>query len=230
MQAIVLAAGKGNRTRSNIPKTLLKIKNERTILDFIVGGLSKRIGRENIIIVVGFKKELIIKHFRSLNFVCNSEYNVTGPAKSLMCGLEKINEDVIVINSDIFLDYKLLDRMLATDKSCVLVNTKKVRNEAMKYDLDEKGYIKKLSKELSNYKGESLGVYIIRKQHLNSFKHEFANVNNQAFDSDILNNLIAKNKLNLIPIYTKDLFCHEIDFPSDIKLVHDYLSGKIKIE
>lgn len=229
MQAIVLAAGKGSRTLSNIPKTLIKIQDERTILDFIVEGFSKKIGRENITIVVGFKKELIIKHSPSLAFVYNSEYNITGPAKSLLCGLKKINDDIIVINSDIFLDHELLDRMFATNKSCVLVNTKKDRNEAMKYDLDEKGYIKKLSKQLSYYKGESLGVYIIRKQHLNSFKEELANVDNQSFDSDALNNLIAKNKLNLIPIYTKGLLCHDIDFPSDIKFVCSYLSRKIKL-
>ena len=230
MQAIILAAGKGSRIQSNIPKTMLKINDKKTILDFIIDGLSKKIVRENIIVVVGFKKELIIKHFQNLDFVYNSEYNVTGPVKSLRCGLEKINDDVIVINSDLFLDHKLLNRMLDSDKSCILVNTKKGRKEAMKYVIDEKGYIKKLSKELSHYKGESLGAYVIRKEYLNSFKHELANTDNQAYDSESLNKLIAKNILNFIPIYTNNLFCHEIDFTSDLKLVRNYLSKKIKIE
>ena len=63
MKAVILAAGKSTRTYPltlNIPKPLLKIAN-KTILERNLDSLSEFI--EEVILIVGFKKEMIIERF-----------------------------------------------------------------------------------------------------------------------------------------------------------------------
>ena len=63
MKVVILAAGMGKRFGKPIPKTLVKVLNEKTILDFQIERLSKRIDINNILVVIGYQKELIIQRF-----------------------------------------------------------------------------------------------------------------------------------------------------------------------
>ena len=60
-----------HRLLSNIPKTLLKIYKDKTVLDFQLERLSKVLDLKDVIIVVGFKKEMIMKSCPELNYVVN---------------------------------------------------------------------------------------------------------------------------------------------------------------
>ena len=52
--------------------------------------------KKDIMIVVGYKKKIIMKKFPNCLFVCNDLYDKTNTSKSLLCAMEKIqNEDVL---------------------------------------------------------------------------------------------------------------------------------------
>jgi len=68
MQAVILAAGEGSRlrplTRSK-PKALLPVAN-RPVIDYVIDALLEN-GIREIVVVVGYRKEEVIRHLNSLN-------------------------------------------------------------------------------------------------------------------------------------------------------------------
>src|SRR3989339_138086 len=92
ISAVILAAGFGMRIENNIPKALLKIRNNKTILDYQLEALSGYIPSNNIIVVVGYKKELVMEQHPELTFVYNEAYNRTNTGKSLLKAVVKIRD------------------------------------------------------------------------------------------------------------------------------------------
>ncbi len=83
MKAIILAAGIGSRLGNSNPKPL-------TILNRQVMYLSDYLGEDNIIVVVGYKKELIMESFPNLLYVYNNYLDTTNTSKSLLKALKKM--------------------------------------------------------------------------------------------------------------------------------------------
>jgi UTP--glucose-1-phosphate uridylyltransferase len=123
-KAVILAAGLGKRfepiTRV-IPKPMLPIGNKPT-LDFIIQELLDS-GIEQILIVVGHRRELIEEYYRGreeIQFVVQTHLNGTAPAMLLaeefvnqeafaMCLSDEIVESIVPCTKqliDVFLEYK----------------------------------------------------------------------------------------------------------------------------
>ena len=62
---IILAAGKGTRMNSELPKVLHLLKN-KPLLSHVID-TSKKLSPDKIIVVVGYKKELVIDEFKHDN-------------------------------------------------------------------------------------------------------------------------------------------------------------------
>ena len=60
LRVIILAAGKGTRMNSDLPKVLHKLKG-KPLLDYVIDE-SELLNPKEIILVVGFKKDRVIKH------------------------------------------------------------------------------------------------------------------------------------------------------------------------
>ena len=86
MKAIVLAAGKGKRLLSeqhNMPK-VLRVANGKPLLRYVVDNLSFIPKKEDIIIVAGYKKELVFQSFdEGYTFVSQDEQLGTGHAVNM---------------------------------------------------------------------------------------------------------------------------------------------------
>jgi bifunctional UDP-N-acetylglucosamine pyrophosphorylase/glucosamine-1-phosphate N-acetyltransferase len=78
--AIILAAGKGTRMQSDLPKCFHRLCG-RPLLERVIGAV-KTAGVEKIFIVVGHQKDLIMDYFKSwpVEFVIQSEQLGTGHA------------------------------------------------------------------------------------------------------------------------------------------------------
>ena len=63
MKVVILAAGIGSRLGISDPKPLTKLKNGESILQRQIAYLSEYLGMNNIIVIVGYKKELIMESF-----------------------------------------------------------------------------------------------------------------------------------------------------------------------
>src|SRR5215210_14905 len=118
MQALILAAGFGRRMRpltDNRHKTLLPISGG-TIIDRILSGLAER-SVTPITIVTGYRRDELVEHvaknFPSLDirYVHNSEYESTNNIHSMALAFEEMefNEDVVLIESDLIYEPRVLD-------------------------------------------------------------------------------------------------------------------------
>ena len=63
LRVIILAAGKGTRMNSDLPKVLHKLQG-KALIDYVIDE-SELLDPKEIILVVGFKKEQVIKHTKN---------------------------------------------------------------------------------------------------------------------------------------------------------------------
>jgi choline kinase len=224
LKTVILAAGMGTRLGSLIPKPLSALENEKVILDYQLQSLIEIVGVNNIFVVVGYKKELIMERYPQLIYVYNNKYIHTNTSKSLLMALEKIDDDVIWLNGDVFFDKEVIELLINSNNSCCLVDNKSCGQEEIKYNCHEDGYIKNISKEVPDGIGEALGINLILKRDLSLFKTELNRVSDNAYFEKALENLTLEKKLRLLPVNKERYFCQEIDFQEDLQEVLEYLS------
>ena len=88
-----------------------------------VENLTRYVSVDDIAVVVGHKKELIMEAFRDLAFVYNNDYDTTNTSKSLMRGLAKLQgHDVLWMNGDVVFDHTIIPRLTESGRSCMAVN------------------------------------------------------------------------------------------------------------
>ncbi|HUP78423.1 MAG TPA: NTP transferase domain-containing protein [Pirellula sp.] len=99
--AVVLAAGKGTRMRSELPKVLFPVLG-RAMIHWVLDALQSA-GIRQIIVVVGYRAELVRNELsgRGVDFAVQSEQLGTGHAVQ-MCRplLEKSDKSVLVVAGD----------------------------------------------------------------------------------------------------------------------------------
>ncbi len=99
---IILAAGKGTRMKSNLPKVLHKI-NDKPMVGHVID-TSKHIGATEIVTVIGYKSELVKKTMGNsgTKFALQKEQLGTGHAvKQCDSILSDFEGDIIVLSGDV---------------------------------------------------------------------------------------------------------------------------------
>ena len=223
MKAIILAAGIGSRLGNPNPKPLTKLKNGETILERQVAYLSEYLGMNNIIAIVGYKKDLIMESFPNLLYVYNNFYDTTNTSKSLLAGLIKIeNEDVVWLNGDVVFEKKLLPQIIKCPKSCMAVNTNSVGEEEIKYNVFDEGNIKDVSKIVSPALGEAVGINKIIASDLPLLKAKLEKCDHQDYFEKALE-LSIQDGMKIIPVDINKYLCMEIDFLDDLEQINKQL-------
>lgn len=124
--AIVLAAGKGTRMKSELPKVLCEA-NGRPLAGYVLDSL-RASGVEKLVIVVGYKAELVEEKLSAadVQFALQSEQLGTGHAV-MMCrdAIANHNGPVVVVAGDSPMLQSssikaLLDDFAATSPACIL--------------------------------------------------------------------------------------------------------------
>ena len=99
---IILAAGKGTRMKSEIPKVLHPINNIPMIN--LVINTSKKLNPEKIIVVVGYKKDLVINTINdnTIDYVIQEEQKGTGHA-IMQCipKIQNFNGNILILSGDV---------------------------------------------------------------------------------------------------------------------------------
>ena len=223
MKAIILAAGIGSRLGNSNPKPLTKLINSESILGRQVAYLSEYLGVNNIIVIIGYKKDLIMESFPNLLYVYNNYYDTTNTSKSLLTGLHKIeNEDVVWLNGDVVFEKELLPQIIQSSTSCIAVNTNSVGEEEIKYNVFDDGNIKEVSKTVSPALGEAVGINKIISSDLSLFKGNLEICNNQDYFEKALE-LSIQDGMKIIPVDISDFLCIEIDFINDLDQINKQL-------
>jgi choline kinase len=110
MKAVILAAGRGSRLgelTSKIPKCLLEFKS-KTLLEHSLTNLRKYFSDDDIVIIGGYKFELLNKYHPNLVF--NEEWASTNIMGSLMkISQNLLEEEFVVIYSDIYYESSAIE-------------------------------------------------------------------------------------------------------------------------
>jgi len=155
MKAIILAAGIGSRLQpytNEIPKCLLEVNNE-TLLSRQLRILENS-GIKKVIIVTGYKAEKIEKEVLKFNqldicFVNNKNFIKTNPIDSFLLCEPYIDSHFILLNSDIYFHDSIINKMLAKDGNCVVIDSSSEysKNEFI-VNHDERYYVTQIEKNL----------------------------------------------------------------------------------
>jgi choline kinase len=205
----------------------LQIENLKNIFD---------IDLKDIIVVVGYKEQLITENYPELSFVCNDDYEVTGTAKSLLKGMKLVeNNDLLWINGDVVFDPDILNLVLDNiEHNIVVVDNKYSREVEIKYDVDDQGFVKEVSKDIENSRGELIGINLIKKQAIPLFISNLESSDDlDYFDKAIQKTINDGHKF--VPLNIQNRFSIEIDYIHELKTAkkwvdNEYLRKSTKIK
>ena len=226
MKIIILAAGIGSRLGNPFPKPLTPLKNGKSIMQMQREHIASKFNIDDISVVVGFKKDLIMERFPELTYIYNPIFDRTNTSKSLLQALKKYrNEPVLWFNGDVVFDEKLLDILLPHIKdntSFVAVNTSKVGDEEVKYTL-KGAFINKLSKTVKNALGEAVGINFISSNDIKKFITRLEECQDNDYFERGLELAIQKDGIQVKAVDISAYNCMEIDFLEDLENVNNLL-------
>jgi choline kinase len=170
---LVLAAGAGRRLgelTENLPKTLLPVRGDTSILELTLTNLAA-VGLSEVAIVTGFAAHRIQRLLPELQERCglvlemvhNDRALEWNNAYSLWCARALFSQDVLLCNGDTLHPVQVEQALLAATGPALQLGVethKTLAHEEMKVYLDERGYLHRISKSLDPRRanGEYMGV------------------------------------------------------------------------
>lgn len=182
MKAIILAAGQNSRILNmadGLPKTLIKIgRNE--ILKIILNNLLDIKNIKQVIIVVGYKKQLIKKRFGcsyknlKIQYISNDKYKFTNSMYSLWLTKKVIKNEILIINGDTIFSNNFLKEFIKLNTNSLIYldgNNNSLSKESLKVFVSDKLYATRVGKNVkkSDKTYGSPAIYIFKGLDLNKF-------------------------------------------------------------
>jgi choline kinase len=176
---LILAAGRGRRLRpdtDHLPKALLPVDGESTILDIVLRNLAA-VGIAEVVVLVGYAAAEVAdrvptleqRHGVTLGLVYNDRAKEWNNAYSLWLAREHFGRGVLLVNGDTVHPASVERTLLAAtnadaDLILALDDVKKLADEEMKVVLDERGLMTGISKQMdpSLADGEYIGASLIQ--------------------------------------------------------------------
>jgi len=221
MKIIILAAGIGSRLGNPSPKPLTKLRNGKSIMQLQIDNLTSYFPIDDISIIVGFKKDLIMESFPDITYIYNPSFDRTNTSKSLLRGLKKYRSSSILwLNGDVVFDPKLLAHLIPyieKDQSFVSVNNSEVADEEVKYTLDNNGFINNISKEVKNGLGEAVGINYIANNDLPFMIKRLEECDEMDYFEKGLEMAIQKDNILISAVDISQFDCLEVDFEEDLQ-------------
>jgi choline kinase len=100
------------------------------------------------------------------------------------------------------------------------VNNSAVGEEEVKYNLDENGFIKNISKKVKHALGEAVGINFIGSNDIGAFISRLEECENSDYFERGLELAIEKDKIKVLPHDVSSMRCMEIDFREDLENVN----------
>jgi choline kinase len=173
---MVLAAGAGRRLlplTESLPKTLLPVDGDRTILDVALANL-RAVGLTDVVVIAGFAAQrlqerlprLCRRHGLRIELVLNDRAEQWNNAYSLWLAREAFAEGVLLVNGDTVHPVGVQEALLAARGPNLLLavdDRKPLGAEEMKVLLDGGRSVRRISKGLDpgQAHGEYIGVSLI---------------------------------------------------------------------
>ncbi|MEQ9301418.1 MAG: phosphocholine cytidylyltransferase family protein [Cyclobacteriaceae bacterium] len=224
MKIVILAAGIGSRLGNPFPKPLTPLKSGGTILKQQIDNLSCYFNFDDINIVVGFKKDLIMESVPDATYIYNPIFDRTNTSKSLLKGLKKYHsEPVLWLNGDVVFEKEVFDLLtphINKNESFVSVNNEEVGDEEVKYTLDSDGHINQISKTVNNGLGEAVGINFISSKDISFFIKRLEECDQNDYFEKGIEMAIQKDQIKVDAIDISKYKCMEVDFIEDLENVN----------
>lgn len=228
-QAVILAAGMGTRLGRPFPKPLTELADGQSIMQQQVRKLEHAYPGVRIMIVVGFKRDLIMEAFPDVAYAYNEFYDQTNTSKSLLKALRLSGDaGVLWLNGDVVFDERILERVrgrIDAEQSFVCVNTAAVGEEEVKYTVDGDGYIRELSKTVSDALGEAVGINFVSAADKPVLVDALQTVADNDYFERGIEVAIETAGLRVEPVDISDLFAVEVDFEADLERANQLGDG-----
>jgi choline kinase len=176
LKGVVLAAGPGRRLHpltNSLPKTLLPVAGEDTILDLALANL-RTVGVEQVVVVTGFASHRIEeqapklkrRHGLRIELLFNERAEEWNNAYSLWLACGAIDQTVLLLNGDTVHPSAVEKALLAARGPAISIavdDAKALGEEEMKVAVSAAGRLASISKELdpAAAAGEYIGVTLI---------------------------------------------------------------------
>ena len=223
MKALLMAAGKGTRISRYIdgkPKCTVDI-GDITLIEYTIKQLMEY-GVTEIGMVLGYHGDEIREILKKYNikYFYNYFYDVTNSIASLWFAKEFVDDDIILMNADVYLEEKLIKEVFEEKKSPVLFSDSSRKEQADYKFYYEDGQLIKFGKELqgNDISGEYVGVAKINKEFIPLFKQRLEKLivdgKHHMWWEDVLYSYVGE----------KDIYVNDIDgmFWDEVDYVDEY--------
>jgi bifunctional UDP-N-acetylglucosamine pyrophosphorylase/glucosamine-1-phosphate N-acetyltransferase len=247
MKAVILAAGEGKRLRpitSTIPKPMIPLLG-KPLLEHIVLGL-KNAGIDNILIIVGYKKEVIKEYFSNLSeklkikidFITQEKYLGTAHAASYAKNFVK-EEEFLMMYGDLFVDpkvFKLIIKKYKENYYDGLVTLLKVKNPQdygiilLSSDHLVEKIIEKPSKDQQVGNLANAGIYIFNQLIFQAIEKTQKSIRDEFEFTDSMEILINELKGKIFGYTLNDLVWNDIGLPWQLFEASHYLLDNLQTE
>jgi choline kinase len=180
---LVLAAGAGKRLHpltDSLPKTLLPVDGDRTILDVALANL-KHVGLEKVVVVTGFGADRVTErlpelertHGLGVKLVFNPKAEEWNNAYSLWCARDALAGGALLVNGDTVhpasVEERLLEERRRSNGNGVLIavdQAKPLGEEEMKVHVSAEGLLERINKDIdpASADGEYIGLTLIEPE------------------------------------------------------------------
>ena len=168
--AIILCAGVGSRLSAltNLtPKSLIKV-NGREILDYAIAGYLKAgLNQENILVVTGYKCEMIAEflaqHYPQICTIKNRDFATTNNMYSLYLALRELPLDLLdtlfINNGDCLYEESLMREFIHSPlQNAIAIKRKAYNDESMKITLGAQNSLINIAKDIAQ--NQSYGISV----------------------------------------------------------------------
>jgi choline kinase len=175
---MVLAAGAGRRLQpwtETVPKTLVPVDGDRTILDVSLSNFAK-VGLTDVVLVVGYKADAVrerqaaleAEHGVSIELVLNDKAEEWNNAYSLWCAREHFSRGIVMVNGDTIAPVSVTEALLEAhgrgdDLVIALDDVQELAEEQMKVQLSGDQLLTRITKQMdpATAVGEYIGLTLI---------------------------------------------------------------------
>lgn len=226
MQALILAAGTGNRLADAArgkPKCYLPLGGETLLTRNL--RLLRECGVRECVLVTGHQSERFAKDFPDADIrqVFNPFYQTTNVLVSVWCGLPWLTGEFIYLHADTVFHPEILQRLTTAPSHPALLaaDRKQCAEEEMKYKCDSAGRVFEINKTMppSAAHGEFLGLARFSAEALPVIRRGVERVLQRAefgsFFEAALQEMSDAGELSPVIVDTLNLPWREIDFPED---------------
>lgn len=231
MKAIIMAAGIGSRISSIIgdkPKSLIMADGE-TLIARMVRILKNR-NVDDITVITGYKSQLIRDELGSqVIYFHNPLYSVTNSITSLWLAKERLDEDVLLMNADLYVEENVIDVALAQTQHVVMLSDcTRIEDADFRFGVNGDRIIK-TGNQLKNHETdcEYVGIVRIDKSFIGEFKtrleHMIQRADFRNWWEGVLYSFIDEG----MTIYHKDVmgtFWTEVDHLGDYQRLQEWLT------